>query len=165
MTLRSKRDIALNAILRGFQTPHAAAHVSAGTMVALSTLWRVQPYADDCVRRTTASATRNASLRENVTLLDADTLSHQESCRAPAMLTGTWLMFSRHNSIIHTSRPAERSRSLHFTTAGAGRSGVNGASDSMPVTGAAAALSCLAELVVMCGRGVDRWHGQPASRV
>ena len=61
VTLCSKRDIALNAILRGFPTPHAAAHVPAGTMVALSTLWRVQPYKDDRVSRTTASAIRNAS--------------------------------------------------------------------------------------------------------
>ena len=74
-------------------------------------------------------------------------------------------MFIRAKSFIQAICTVGRARPHHFTTASVGRSDVSGASDSMAVVGAAATLSCLAELVVMCGRGVDRWHGQPASRV
>ena len=89
-------------------------------------------------------------------------------CRARTMATSTWLMFFRLNSITETQQTAVRARYPHVTTARAGRSAVSSASDSMTVVGAAAALSCLAKLVGLCGRGVtcrSRLQGRGMYRV
>ena len=94
--------------------------------------------------------------------------SHMVPCRARTMATSTWLMFFRLNSITETQQTAVRSRYPHVTTARAGRSAVSSASDSMTVVGAAAALSCLAKLVGLCGRGVtcrSRLQGRGMYRV
>ena len=84
---------------------------------------------------------------------------------ARTMLPIIWTL-SRHDiSIIHALTSCRLARYQHFTTDGAGRSAVRGASDSMHAVGATAALSHLGELVVSCGHRVGRWSGQQASLV